>query len=158
MWAHIFACSWSSAYISRFQGYSFIEQFRDTRPPDIAAHNRRYIKYADRHRIPEDIAKSCVASSVKKDKMKRKRLEERFNLRGKDFLYLIRVFQNYANILGTLYDKKPNTKPKDKSIFSADDFDNVMNLTGNNVLQQKINKIKWVYCYYCIFIIVDFNE
>uniref|UniRef100_A0A914QBH4 Uncharacterized protein n=1 Tax=Panagrolaimus davidi TaxID=227884 RepID=A0A914QBH4_9BILA len=66
-------------------GYSLVEQFRDTRPPDIAAHNRRYIKYSQKYKIPEDAARSCVMSSIKKDKMKKKRLEERFNLRGNLF-------------------------------------------------------------------------
>uniref|UniRef100_A0AC34G3Z3 Uncharacterized protein n=1 Tax=Panagrolaimus sp. ES5 TaxID=591445 RepID=A0AC34G3Z3_9BILA len=63
-------------------GYSLVEQFRDTRPPDIAAHNRKYMKYSQKYKIPEEAAKSCVLSSIKKDKMKKKRLAERFDLRG----------------------------------------------------------------------------
>uniref|UniRef100_A0AC34QW62 Uncharacterized protein n=1 Tax=Panagrolaimus sp. JU765 TaxID=591449 RepID=A0AC34QW62_9BILA len=102
-------------------GYSYVEQFRDTRPPDVAKHNKKYLKRSEKYQLPDGVVKYVVGPVLKSERKKKQMCEKRLAMRG------------------TLYDPKPS-KPKDSSVFTDADFDNIPN-GCKNMVGTKVNKL-----------------
>lgn len=99
-----------------------MEQYRDTKPVDLVAHNKRYLKYSEKYKLPSESVQALTAPVLKEEKKKKKALEERYSLRG------------------TLFDKKPR-KPKDNSVFTDEDFNDIPRGTGA-IIGTKVKRIK----------------
>lgn len=99
-----------------------MEQYRDTKPVDLVAHNKRYLKYCEKYKLPSESVQALTAPVLKEGKKKKKAIQERLSLRG------------------TLFDKKP-PKPKDNSVFTDADFEDIPRGTGA-VIGTKVKKIK----------------
>uniref|UniRef100_A0A7E4V476 NUC153 domain-containing protein n=1 Tax=Panagrellus redivivus TaxID=6233 RepID=A0A7E4V476_PANRE len=104
-------------------GYSLVDQYRDTKPPDVAAHNRRYLHYAEKFKVKSDVVHQITKPIRKAKKQKEANLNSRFDLKG------------------TLIDKKKGAKPEPTSVFDDSDFDAIASLQHSKI-QEKIKRVK----------------